>query len=96
VPEGEYKDITLFDGSTLRLETISGDHNPSDAVAALGQIHQAEQDQRHVTGLLYYNPEPKTHDEMLELCDTPLAELTNEQLRPSEADLADLLADFRA
>lgn len=96
VPEGEFKDITLFDGSTLRLETIGGDHNPSDAVAALSQIHQAEHEQTHVTGLLYYNPEPKTLDEMLELSDTPLAELTNEQLRPSEADLVSLLAEFRA
>ena len=96
VPEGEFKDITLFDGSTLRLETIGGDHDPSDAVAALSQIHQAEYEQRHVTGLLYYNPEPKTLDEMLELSDTPLAQLTNEQLRPSEADLESLLADFRA
>ncbi len=96
VPEGEFKDITLFDGSTLRLETIGGDHNPADAVAALSQIHQAEHEQRHVTGLLYYNPEPKTLDEMLELSDTPLAELTNEQLRPSEADLESLLAEFRA
>jgi hypothetical protein len=65
-------------------------------VAALSQIHQAEHEQRHVTGLLYYNPEPKTLDEMLELSDTPLAELTNEQLRPSEADLESLLAEFRA
>jgi len=96
VPEGEFKDIQLFDGSTLRLETIGGDHNPSDAVAALSQIHQAEHEQTHVTGLLYYNPEPKTLDEMLELSDTPLAELTNEQLRPSEADLESLLAEFRS
>ena len=96
VPEGEYKDITLFDGSTLRLETIGGDHDPTDAVGALSQIHQAEKDQRHVTGLLYYNPEPKTLDEMLNLSDTPLAELENDKLRPSEDDLASLLADFRA
>ena len=96
IPEGEFKDITLFDGSTLRLETLGGDHNPTDAVAALSQIHQAEHEQRHVTGLLYYNPEPKTLDEMLGLSDTPLADLTIEQLRPSEADLESLLAEFRA
>jgi hypothetical protein len=96
VPEGEFKDITLFDGSTLRLETIGGNHDPSDAVAALSQIHHAEQDQTHVTGLLYYNPEPKTLDEMLNISDTPLSELTNDKIRPSEEDLASLLADLRA
>jgi len=33
---------------------------------------------------------------MLNLSDTPLAELENDKLRPSEDDLASLLADFRA
>ena len=96
VPEGEFKDITLFDGSTLRLETIRGDHDPSNAVAALSQIHQAEHEQTHVTGLLYYNPGPKTLDEMLNLSDTPLAELANDKIRPSEDEFAALLADFRS
>ncbi len=95
IPEGEFQDISLFDGSTLRLETVESGHDTSDAVAALSQIHRAEQEKRHVTGLLYYNPEPKTLDEWLELSETPLADLSEEQMRPSEADLAGLLAEFR-
>lgn len=95
IPEGEFQDITLFDGSTLRLETVESGHDTSDAVAALSQIHKAEQEKRHVTGLLYYNPAPKTLDEWLELSETPLADLSEEQIRPSEADLAALLAEFR-
>ena len=35
VPQGHFRDITLHDGSTIRLETISDEHDPSDAVAAL-------------------------------------------------------------
>ena len=95
IPEGEFQDISLFDGSTLRLETVESGHDTSDAVAALSQIHRAEQEKRHVTGLLYYNPGLKTLDEWLELSETPLANLSEEQMRPSEADLAALLADFR-
>jgi hypothetical protein len=34
-------------------------------------------------------------DEWLELSETPLANLSEEQMRPSEADLAALLAEFR-
>ncbi|MDP6741999.1 MAG: 2-oxoacid:ferredoxin oxidoreductase subunit beta [Candidatus Thalassarchaeaceae archaeon] len=96
IPEGEFKDITLFDGSILRLETIGVEHDPTDAVAALSHIHQAEQEQRHVTGLLHYNPGIKTLCESLNLPDTPLSHLTGEQIRPSEDDLATLLANFRA
>ena len=95
IPEGEFQDITLFNGSTLRLETIESGHDTSDAVAALSQIHKAEQEKRHVTGLLYYNPGLKTLDEWLELSETPLANLSEEQMRPSETDLAALLAEFR-
>jgi 2-oxoglutarate ferredoxin oxidoreductase subunit beta len=95
IPEGEFQDIALFNGSTLRLETIESGHDTSDAVAALSQIHKAEQEKRHVTGLLYYNPGPKTLDEWLELSETPLANLSEEQMRPSETDLATLLAEFR-
>ena len=34
VPEGHFRDITLHDGSTIRLETISEEHDPADAMAA--------------------------------------------------------------
>lgn len=96
VPEGEYRDITLFDGSTLRLETIGEEHDPSDAVAALSHIHHAEADHRHVTGLLYYDPTRKTLDEQKNLPDKPLSLMSDDEIRPSEKDLEDLLADFRA
>ncbi len=75
IPEGEFKDIQLFDGSTLRLETIGDDHDPSDAVAALAAIHEAEKENRHVTGLLHYNSEMKTADEALDLTQKPLIDL---------------------
>ena len=42
VPEGHYTDITLHDGSTIRLETISANHDPSDSMAALTALHEAE------------------------------------------------------
>ena len=96
IPEGKYQDITLFDGSTLRLETVGSNHDPSDAVGALSQIHKAEIEKRHVTGLLYYNLEPKTLDEWLDLSDTPLANLSEDELRPTKADLDSLMSEFRS
>jgi 2-oxoglutarate ferredoxin oxidoreductase subunit beta len=96
IPEGKYQDISLFDGSTLRLETVGEDHDPSDAVGALSHLHKAEVEKRHVTGLLYYNPEPKTLDEWLDLSDTPLANLSEDELRPTKADLDLLLSKFRS
>ena len=95
IPEGEYDDIEMFDGSTLRLETIGSDHDPSDAVSALKAIHQAEGEDRHVTGLLYYDPDQQTADEALGLTETPLSSLDEAEMRPSKQSLDGINAAFR-
>ena len=71
VPEGEFEEISLFDGSTLRIETVGPDHDPSDPVSALSAIHEAEKGKRHVTGLLYYDPEVPTATDSQGLSETP-------------------------
>ena len=96
VPAGEFKEISLFDGSTLRLETVGDEHNPRDPVEALRAIHEADSEGRHVTGLLYYNPEMKTATETLGLTETPLMALPDSQLRPNRECLELLNAGFRA
>ena len=95
IPEGEYDDIEMFDGSTLRLETIGSEHDPSDAVSALKAIHQAEGENKHVTGLLYYDPDQQTADEALGLTETPLSSLGEAEMRPSKQSLDGINAAFR-
>ena len=96
IPAGEYQDIELFDGAKLRLETVGDEHDPSDPVAALASIHKAEMEKKHVTGLLYFDAEQATLDEELRLSDTPLVNLSDDEMRPNEQALADLLAEFRS
>lgn len=95
VPEGHYRDITLHDGSVIRLETIDAEHDPSDAVAALAALHNAAGDNHHVTGLLYFDADtPHMHDN-LGLPEQSLIDLPPEALRPSEAALEAVVARFR-
>ena len=96
VPDGHFRDITLHDGSTIRLETISEDHDPSDAMAALTALHSAETDKKHVTGLLYFDATKPSLAEDLGLVDKPLLDLPNEALRPDRASLDALNAEFFA
>ena len=96
VPEGEYKEVSLFDGSTLRLETIAADHDYTNAVSALGAIHEAEESGNHVTGLLYYDPEVPTATDTLGLTETPLVDLPEELLRPSRESLDGVNSVFRS
>jgi len=96
VPEGEYQEVSLFDGSTLRLETIAADHDYTNAVSALGAIHEAEESGNHVTGLLYYDPEVPTATDTLGLTETPLVDLPEEMLRPSRESLDGVNSGFRS
>ncbi len=94
VPEGHFRDITLHDGSTIRLETISKEHDPSDAVAALTALHEAESDAKHVTGLLYFDSTKASLSEDLGLVDKPLIDVSNDELRPSKSTLDKINSAF--
>ena len=96
VPEGNFRDITLHDGSTIRLETISDTHDPSNAVAALTALHEAETMAKHVTGLLYFDSTKASLAEDLGLVDTPLIDIPDNKLRPSEAMLDKINAAYLA
>ena len=95
VPAGSYRDITLHDGSTMRLETISEDHDISDAVAALGALHKAEAERKHVMGLLYFDGEKPSLDADLDLHDTPIVEMGEDILRPSPEQLDKVISALR-
>ena len=96
VPAGEFHKVQLHDGSFIRLETIGEAHDSASEMAALEALHRAEVAQKHVTGLLYFNPGKPTLDETLNLVETPLAELPDERLKPSRESLEELLAGFRS
>ena len=87
VPDGHFRDITLHDGSVIRLETISAEHDPGNAVAALTALHEAESNQKHVTGLLYFDSSKPSLAEDLGLVDVPLVDVPDETLRPSRETL---------
>ena len=84
VPDGHFKDITLHDGSTIRLETISEEHDPTDAMQALEALHDAETNAKHVTGLLYFDNTKASLVEDLGLVDLPLIDVVEDELRPNK------------
>ena len=95
VPAGSYIDVNLHDGSTMRLETISEDHDITDAVAALSALHKADADKKHVTGIRYFDGEKPSLDVDLDLHDTPLVEMGEDLLRPTREQLDEVIASFR-
>ena len=96
VPSGGYKEVKLHDGSYLRLETISEEHDVSNRMMALNAVIEAEKEDKHVTGLLYFEEGKQTLDETENLVDMPLADLPEEMIRPSKETLDELLTNFRS
>jgi len=80
--EGQTKEIELHDGSHLILNKLGQDYDPSDKINALTAINEANEKGQLLTGLLYYRPEPKDLNVVLNMTDKPLCSLTQKELNP--------------
>ena len=85
--EGKQLDVQLHDGSTLSLQKISKNSNPENKIEAIKKIQQSDQQGKVLTGLLYINPKAKDLKETLDVVETPLNKLVEEDLCPGSAKL---------
>jgi 2-oxoglutarate ferredoxin oxidoreductase subunit beta len=91
---GEFRLVELHDGSHIRLRNLGPDYDPTDRMAALARLHQAQEEGEFITGLLYYDPSRPSLAEV-EGLSTPLAQLPPERLRPSQERLSEVLQAYR-
>ena len=93
-PEGGEIDVTMHDGSVIRLKKIGPDHDPTDRYAAMRLLEETKLKQQFITGLIYINQGRPTLDEQVHVPEKPLAHLTEAELRPSREALAKVMADL--
>ncbi|MBL8209483.1 MAG: 2-oxoacid:ferredoxin oxidoreductase subunit beta [Bryobacterales bacterium] len=93
--EGETRDVTLHDGSHLRLKKLDRDYDPTNKYEALNAIHQAEDKGEVLTGILYVEQKRDTLLDMLNLVDEPLATLPVERVRPGREALDMIMEELR-
>jgi 2-oxoglutarate ferredoxin oxidoreductase subunit beta len=79
---GEQVDVTMHDGSKLRLRKLEEDFNPTDKLQSLGRLAKAHQDGEILTGVFYVNTQAPTFMELLNMVDEPLAILPESRVRP--------------
>ncbi|WP_299432438.1 2-oxoacid:ferredoxin oxidoreductase subunit beta [uncultured Meiothermus sp.] len=91
---GEFRTVRLHDGSHISLRNLDSGYDPTHKLAALERLQRAQDTREFITGLIYYNPDRPSLAEVEEL-DTPLAQLSAEQLRPSKAALDQFLQSYR-
>jgi 2-oxoglutarate/2-oxoacid ferredoxin oxidoreductase subunit beta len=90
----EYDDeseVQLHDGSWLVLKKLGTDYDPTDKIEAYRTLEDARSQQKMLTGIFYFEPETPTLTDMLNMVDTPLANLPNAMLRPTRESLHQIM-----
>ncbi|HWU36748.1 MAG TPA: 2-oxoacid:ferredoxin oxidoreductase subunit beta, partial [Candidatus Acidoferrum sp.] len=95
IPEGEAIDVRMHDGSHLRIRKLQRDYDPTNRLAALAVLEEAEAKGEVLTGVLYVNTSKPTFVELLNMADEPLATLPESSVRPSKAVLDEMMEELR-
>ena len=91
---GTTREVDMPDGSRIFLKKLDADYDPTDMKKAWAVIHQAREEQKLITGLLYVNPKTHTFHDELRMVDAPLAMLPLEQVRPPKRVLDEVMHSF--
>jgi 2-oxoglutarate ferredoxin oxidoreductase subunit beta len=91
---GTTREVTLHDGSTLRLKKIETEYNPSDKMLALQTLDEHASKGEVLTGVFYVNTEKPNLIDHLNLDETPLHAMNTDRARPSAAVLAEIMDEL--
>jgi 2-oxoglutarate ferredoxin oxidoreductase subunit beta len=88
---GTTQDVTLHDGSHIRLKKLRTDYDATDKQKAMNLLLEAKQKKEFLTGLMYVEPTKQDFLSLLNMADTPLATLPPEKTRPGREALAQIM-----
>ncbi|MFY9562364.1 MAG: 2-oxoacid:ferredoxin oxidoreductase subunit beta [Terriglobales bacterium] len=88
-------EVTLHDGSHLRLRKLEEDYDPTDKIQAVSRLMEAHAKGEVLTGVFYINAKAPTFLDMLNVTDQPLATLPESAVRPSRKVLEQCMEELR-
>jgi 2-oxoglutarate ferredoxin oxidoreductase subunit beta len=88
-------EVTMHDGSHLRLRKLEEDYNPTDKIQAVTRLMEAHAKGEVLTGVFYINANAPTFIDMLNVTDQPLATLPQSVTRPSREALEQCMEELR-
>jgi 2-oxoglutarate ferredoxin oxidoreductase subunit beta len=92
---GTTVDVTMHDGSHLRLRKLHEDYDPTDRTAAVRALMQSHEKGEVLTGVFYVDTKKPDFLELLNLSADPLATLPQEAVRPPRAALEQVMEELR-
>lgn len=93
--EGESVQVTMHDGSLLRLNKIDNQWDPQDRLSIIAALKTAQQKHEILTGLLYVDKDSIPLHIKLNTTDTPLNQLKEDKLCPGNNRLQEINAGLR-
>jgi 2-oxoglutarate/2-oxoacid ferredoxin oxidoreductase subunit beta len=88
-------DVTMHDGSRLRLHKLEEDYDPTNRINAVKRLMDAHEKNEVLTGVLYVNAKAPSFIDMLNMTDEALATLPESVVRPGREVLEQAMEELR-
>jgi 2-oxoglutarate ferredoxin oxidoreductase subunit beta len=88
-------EVTMHDGSSLRLSKIEEDYDPTNRLQAIQRLHEAHEKGEALTGVFYVNTKTPSFLDLLNITDEPLATLPQSKTRPGREVLQQVMEELR-
>jgi len=92
---GTTLEVTMHDGSRLRLHKLEADYDPTNRIEAITRLHDAHEKGEVLTGVFYVNPKAPSFIDLLNMTDQPLATLPDSVVRPGREALEQCMEELR-
>jgi 2-oxoglutarate/2-oxoacid ferredoxin oxidoreductase subunit beta len=92
---GTTLEVTMHDGSHLRLHKLEADYDPTNRIEAITRLHDAHEKGEVLTGVFYINPKAPSFIDLLNVTEQPLATLPDSVVRPGRKALEQCMEELR-
>ena len=92
---GSTTEVTMHDGSRLRLRKLEEEYDPTDRIEAIRRLNISHQKGEVLTGVFYVNTKTPTFIDLLNMTDQPLATLPESVVRPGREVLEQVMEELR-
>lgn len=88
-------EVTMHDGSHLRLRKLEEEYDPTDKIQAVQRLMESHAKGEVLTGVFYINAMAPSFIDMLNVTDKPLATLPESAVRPGREALDAIMEELR-
>src|SRR5690349_870890 len=92
---GTTVEVTMHDGSRLRLRKLEQDYDPTNRIEAVRRLMESHEKGDVLTGVFYVNSKAPSFVDMLNLVEQPLATLPESVVRPGREALEKAMEELR-